>query len=494
MAQWLTQARAHAGDVSLQRQVGGALYGAGKLRAAAECFQRWYKLAPGDADAALSLGSCVQMLGHLNEAETYYRAALVADPSRADAWSNLGTMYQGRQDLAAASDAYKRSLALNAQSPEALAGLASVLHTQGQSDEALALLLERRSAVAANTETALLFAKLSRRCDDAELAEQVVRERLASPTLSRADQARLTFALADALDFQDRTDEAFAAYARANELKNVSFDTASHARYIDLICSVDHVARDFAPPLRSPAPLFIVGMPRSGTTLIEQMLSCHSRVHAAGERNALPHAVASLAPSGAAYPYPHPWSDVTEAQFAIAADAYRGGLWSQAGDVDFVTDKLPGNFYYLGVLPALFPNARVIHCQRDPVDVGLSLFCNDFAFASLPFSYSLAHIGHYYRDYHRLMAHWADVATVPRLDLRYEEMVADPQQQIERVLTFLGLEYEPGVLAFHDSKRVAFTASNEQVRQPVYTSSVGRSSRYHKQLASLRDLVRDVDR
>lgn len=493
LAQWLAQARARPTDTSTQRQIGGAFYRAGFLHAAAECFGRWYRLAPGDADAALSLGSCVQMLGHLNQAEECYRAALVADPTRADAWSNLGTLFQARKDLAAAHEAYTRSLALNPTSADALAGLAGVLQTQGQADDAFALLLERRASVAANTETALLFAKLSRRRGDAVLAEQVVRERLTSPTLSQADQARLTFALADSLDAQDQTEAAFDAYVRANKLKNVRFDASGHARYVDFVCSVEHVAHPVTAPVRVPAPLFIVGMPRSGTTLIEQMLSCHTRIHAAGERNALPKAVSGLAQEGATYPYPHPWTAITAIQLETAADGYRNELWAAAGDVDFVTDKLPGNFYYLGVLPALFPNARVIHCQRDPVDTGLSLFCNDFAFAALPFSYSLENISHYYRDYRRLMAHWSDVATVPQLDVRYEQMVADPAGQIARILAFLELEFEPNVLSFHDSKRVAFTASNDQVRRPVYTSSVGRSSRYREQLAPLRELVAERD-
>ena len=486
-----TLALARPDDVPVQRHAGAALFRAGDYASAATCFERWCATQAADADALTSLGSCVQMLGQLDRAESLYRQALEADPSRADVWSNLGTLNQGRKNLAAAHDAYTRALALDERNGEARAGLAAVLEMRGAGDEALALLRGREDEVARNTEMTRVLARLARRAGDAAAAQSAVTRRLGAGQLSRAESSRLEFSLGDSLDAQQRYAEAFTHYARANAVKGVRFDAAAHRAFVDQVCRVHGETAVASEPLAAvtPAPLFIVGMPRSGTSLIEQMLACHSSIHAAGERRELPAAISMLVPDNAAAPYPDSFSGLSIAQREAAAQRYRGQLWSDAGDVAYVTDKLPGNFVYLGAIPLLFSNARVIHCGRDPLDVGLSLFCHDFAFSSLPFSYSLDGIGHYYRDYRRLMAHWRKVRPLPMLDVNYEEVVADPQNQIRRVLDFLGLKFEASVLDFHRSERVAFTASNDQVRKPVYGTSVGRWRHYQEQLAPLRAML-----
>ncbi|MFK8015292.1 MAG: sulfotransferase [Gammaproteobacteria bacterium] len=475
-------------DVALQRRLGGVMFRAGQWEVAASCFDLWCAAAPDDADALISLGSSLQMQGDLSRACALYEQALVVDPTRADAWSNLGTLQQGRKDLAAARQAYDRALALDASNAEAVAGLASVSEFEGDSQAASALLLEHANIAPQNTELSLLLAKLKRRSGEAVAAENVLRDRLSVSSLARAEASRLRFCLGDALDTQDRCAEAFVQYQQANELKRVSFDPAGHRAFVDHIVKAPSGVQSGGPQAAeiAPAPLFIVGMPRSGTTLIEQMLGCHARVHAAGERSALPRSVRQLLTRDATFPYPTHINAASIDQLNTVAEAYRGSLWEDAGDVNFVTDKLPGNFVYLGVLPMLFPNARVIHCRRDPLDVALSLYARDFAFASLPFAYSLDHIGDYYADYRRLMAHWKATAPLPILDLEYARLVADPEHEIRRVCDFLELPFESQMLAFHQSDRVAFTASNAQVRQPVYTSSVGRAGRYAEELAPLR--------
>lgn len=486
-------ASARPDDVTVQSRAGGLLFRAGDYASAAACFERWCAQEQSNCDALTSLGSSVQMLGQLDRAEGLYRQALEVDPARADVWSNLGSLNQGRKKLADAREAYEQALLIDGENGEALAGLGAVLETQGEHEKARELLAGRDEMLARNTEMTLVMARLSRRAGDAPAAQSALERRLAAGQLSRAEISRLEFALGDTLDARQEYSEAFSHYARANAVKGVRFDGAAHRAFVDRIRGVHDQGQlqGSRPAQVRPAPLFIVGMPRSGTSLIEQMLSCHSSVYAAGERRELPEVLSTLLPHDATVSYAGVLRDKPVAELESAAQRYREPLWSQVGDVEYVTDKLPGNFIYLGAMPWLFPNARVIHCRRDPLDVGMSLFSHDFAFASLAFSYSLEGIGQYYQDYRRLMAHWHEVKPVPILDVDYEEVVTNPEGQVRRVLEFLELEYEPEVLEFHRSERVAFTASNDQVRQPIYGTSVGRWRHYEEQLAPLRAMLAD---
>ncbi|MFK7886068.1 MAG: sulfotransferase [Gammaproteobacteria bacterium] len=486
--------RFQPGAASL-RQIGGWFFRAGDYAASAPVFERWCELEAASADvvtsadALISLGSARQMMGQNAAAAKCYRAALDADANRADAWSNLGTVHQAERDLERAHEAYSKALALEPGNPESVAGLASVMDLGGDTQSALALLAAHEETAHTNVELAILTAKLLRRTGEAARAQRVAAGALETPNLTRAQAARLSFTLADALDAQDRTDDAFALYARANQQRGARFDAAAHLAFIEhLIEAHGTTAPDTVVTPAAPAPLFIVGMPRSGTTLVEQMLGCHSAVQAMGERRALPPSVAAILPRHERFPYPASPSALTDDVLQLAARRYRQGL-PDVGSARWVTDKLPGNFIYAALIRNIFPNARIIHCQRDPLDVGLSLFCNDFAQASLPFAYSLDHIGQYYLHYRKLMAHWEHVDTAPIINVRYEDLVREPREQITRVLSFLDESFEDSVLDFHASKRVALTASNDQVRRPLYTSSIGRASRYEEHLAPLRQLL-----
>lgn len=477
-------------DAAVQEQLGAWFFRMGDYIAAAFCFDRWVRADGSSADALVSLGSAMQMTGALEQAAASYEAALRLRPDRSDAWSNLGTVYQGQQDLDRARDAYERARQIDPQSPDALAGLASVLSLRGDHDKALDL-LQSATLPEEHVEVALLHARLLRRRGDAQPAEVRLREAAKAPTITRSQRSRLDFALGDTLDAQSRVDEAFAAYLRANSSRGVNYDADGHHGFVAFIAYRSSAARTVVANANDPAPLFIVGMPRSGTTLLEQILDCHSAVNALGERNDLPRVVAGLAQAGKRYPYPEDPASLTRAALDAGAAKYREGWPDTPDGVRYLTDKLPGNWLYLDMIARMFPNARVINMRRNVKDVGWSLFSNDFARQALPFAYSLKDIGEHYVDYHQLMEVWHATPPLPLLDVHYESLVADPEAELQRVVDFLGLPFEPEMLNFHESQRVALTVSNDQVRQPLYQSSVGRSEQYADYLAPMLDALKN---
>ncbi|MEM6639004.1 MAG: sulfotransferase [Pseudomonadota bacterium] len=482
-------------DANVQQGLGAWFYQVGDHVAAAFCFDRWVRADSNSADALISLGSAIQMSGALDQAAASYEAALRLAPDRADAWSNLGTVYQAQRDLNRASDAYERARQIKPDDPDALAGLASIFSYRGESQRAVEL-LQSVELPAEHVEVALLHADLLRKAGAAQEAEARLRKALKARKLTRSQRARLDFGLGDALDAQDRTDEAFASYLRGNSSRGEVYDAEGHHGFVGYIAYRSGARRTITADAKAPAPLFIIGMPRSGTSLLEQMLDCHPGVVAMGERDALPQLVSGLAGEGSRYPYPEDPAALTWDVLTEAAKQYRA-QWTDIDQAQFVTDKLPGNWLYLDIMARLFPNARVINMRRHLADVGWSLFSNIFANGALTFSYSMEDIGAYYADYHQMMELWRARPPLPLLDVHYEDLIAEPEVALRRVSEFLGIGFDDAMLDFHNSRRVTMTASNDQVRKPIYSSSVGRADRYADYLKPLIEAVRaggvDVD-
>lgn len=282
--------------------------------------------------------------------------------------------------------------------------------------------------------------------------------------------------------------DAFDHYRNGNLLKDVGFDIRSYAKYIDgLIDSFDRQhferSRDWGDP--SDVPVFILGMPRSGTSLVEQILASHSRVHGSGEREEMlqlaDHLSEQLNDSRA---YPACIAGVSEGASSEIAERFLGVLRRTAPHAACITDKMPGNFHHVGLIATLFPNAKIIHCLRDPRDTCLSIFFGDFV-GSHPYSYDLTNLGRYYRQYARLMAHWHNVLPGRILDVKYEDLVERQEDRSREMIAFCGLDWEARCLDFHKTSRNVRTRSNAQVRQPIYRSSIARWRPYAAHLQPL---------
>ncbi len=240
-----------------------------------------------------------------------------------------------------------------------------------------------------------------------------------------------------------------------------------------------------SPGSDSERPVFILGMPRSGTTLVEQIIARHPLAFGAGElmtRNRVTWTLPAALKSGTTYPE---CAALMDERFTDeAANGYLKELRQLPDAAVRVTDKMPNNFRHIGLIARLFPRARIIHCQRNPMDICLSCYFLDFR-GRLGFAYDLTHLGQYYRQYERLMAHWKKVSPIPILDVRYEDLIADSEAVSRRMIDYCGLEWDDACLAHDETERPVMTASHWQARQPIYKTSVERWRHYERHLEPL---------
>jgi hypothetical protein len=314
--------------------------------------------------------------------------------------------------------------------------------------------------------------------------------------MSKRDRMQLDFALGKAYaDLKDFS-RSFQHLVAGNTAKRATIAYDENATF-DLF---DRIEKTFTRDLiekksgggdPSSIPIFVLGMPRSGTTLIEQIIAGHPIVHGAGELRILNDVALSVhAPDSAALPYPEFLPLVDAVALRQIGARYVSLLRQLAPDDERVTDKMPSNYYFAGLIHLALPNAKIIHSMRDPVDTCISCFSKLFS-AEQNHTYDLGEIGRYYRRYQQLMAHWRDVLPTGRiLDVRYEDIVADLEGQARRIIEYCGLPWDERCLAFHKTERPIRTASATQVRRPIYKSAVGRWRAYQDQINPLLEALK----
>jgi hypothetical protein len=375
-----------------------------------------------------------------------------------------------------------------------------MLEAQGKFDEALAEFQEVRRLDPANSMALASLSKLAAagHYQPSDADRRTMEQLVARPDLPAEDRCRLHFALAWILDRPGSYDPAFAHVRRANELRReiercrgVSFDLDAHRRLVDRLIAVFTPAyfervRSFGSD--SELPVFIVGMLRSGTSLVEQILASHPEVHGAGELNDIERMIQSLPERLAKEGYPECLARLDTGTARTLADQHLDKLRQLGGAAARVIDKLPFNFLHLGLIATLLPRSRIIHCRRDARDTCLSCYFQNFADPH-PFALDLGLLGRYYREYERLMAHWARVLPLAVFELHYEELTANQEAISRELVAFCGLEWDERCLRFHESNRVVRTASTLQVRQPMYQSSVGRWKHFEAYLVPLLDAL-----
>jgi hypothetical protein len=312
-----------------------------------------------------------------------------------------------------------------------------------------------------------------------------------SAALSVDDRIELHFALAKAYEDVGRPAEAFSQLLDGNALKRrqIAYNEAN------ALGMFDRVRAAFTPELfrtwqnvghPSPAPVFVIGMARSGTTLVEQILASHQHVFGGGELKHFEEAAqAILRKFGDTPTFPEAVSDMTDDDFSALGAHYLARIERLDPNALRITDKMPSNFVFAGLIHLALPNATIIHTIRDPVDTCLSCFSKLFM-EGQDHTYDLAELGRYYRQYQALMAHWHTVLPPGRvLDVRYEDIVADLEGQARRLIAHCGLNWDPRCLDFHQTERPVLTASAAEVRQPIYNSSVGRWRVHEEALGAL---------
>jgi tetratricopeptide (TPR) repeat protein len=486
-----------------QSNLGAVLHRQGRLPEALACLRDVVRRAPNHAQARNDLGGVLAACEQHAEAEVQLREAIRLRPDFAAAHSNLGATLDAQLRTDEALHHLHEAVRLQPTYAPAHNNLGAVFRSLGLLDEALAAFQEALRLEPYHATTVYNLSKLAAagryRFSDDQL--RAIAPLADSPTLMPDQRAHLHYALAHVLDRGGPADDVFRHLARANELQKelrrrqgVVFDPDARRHFTDGLMAAytpaffEHV-RGFGSD--SELPIFIVGMPRSGTTLAEQILASHPRVHGAGELPDIERLVQGL-PERLGGDYPACLERLDAAAARARAEGHVSRLRQLGGPAARVADKMPSNFLHLGLLAVLFPRARFVHCRRDPVDTCLSCFFQNFAEQS-PFTLDLGHLGQYYREYERLMDHWARVLPVPVFDLRYEELTADQEAVSQRLLAFCGLEWDEACLRFHEGRRLVKTFSAVEVRQPMHRRSVGRWKRYEAHLQPLLAALRPVE-
>ena len=454
---------------------------------AIDYFERAVKLKPKEPLYRNNLGNAYNVTSEPDKAVPHLRRAVSAKPNFTEALCNLARAYrlQGKADKA--EQLFNRVLSRQPHHALAMTGLARLMSDRGRMDEAVAIY---RKVIAHETEYVPALTGLAEAEKfTAETPEHIVINGLLEKSDLRVpDRMTLHYAAGKiSNDLEDYAD-AFAHFSRAKEIAGAEFSIERYRSFVD--ASITLFVREFFEQRSgwgdmSDAPVFIVGMPRSGTTLIEQILASHPNVHGAGELSLIGDFASQLSMStrhveGLALAV----NSMTETDAAKWGRDYVAGVRKQARSARRITDKMPHNFQYLGLIAQILPNARIVHCRREPIDTCVSCFTHNFARAH-GYNTDLRTLGLYYGEYDRLMRHWTDVLPLPILEMRYEDMISDQEAQSRRLIDFAGLDWDDACLHFHETERSVLTPSRWQVRQPIYTSSVARWKRYEAHLGPL---------
>jgi tetratricopeptide (TPR) repeat protein len=490
IAQYRAATELKGDDAVIQFNLGNVLFQKERFAEALAPYERALRLKPDYVEAHNMLGLTLASLRRVEEAELAHRRALALRPDDAGALEALGSVLLSKQDLAGADTSFRKALGLAPESAVAWNGLGMVLRAWGRFEEASDCF---RRAVAINPDKPSFHRNLislgAQGGDSAKVGRLTTL--LNQPGLPLQERIEAGFALGKLLDDADRFDEAFANFARANALVRETpagpdevFDGAKLHRVVDRMIEGSPPAffarrRDWGEA--SELPVFIVGMPRSGTTLVEQIAASHPAVHGAGELGEIGRIAAQLSP-GERRAAGQGWD---AGSIATAARDYLRHVRSLDGAGLRIIDKMPGNIFHLGLIAVLFPAARVIFCRRDARDTCLSCYFQRFANNSHRYTYDLANCGWQWLETDRLMKHWLQVLPLRTLVIHYGELVANQEKQSRRLIDFLGLPWDPACLEFHKTQRPVMTASVWQVRQPMYVRSVGRWQCYERHLEPL---------
>ncbi|WP_025898049.1 tetratricopeptide repeat-containing sulfotransferase family protein [Sneathiella glossodoripedis] len=460
----------------------------GKQRIAVELIEKAIKIGPKKAMYYNNLGNAYREAGENRLAEKAFRKALKIDPKYASALNNLGGSLLASGNLASAASTFQKVLKLDPKFYPARHNLGNVYYEGGDTEKAIICYRQVLKEAPDYTKAArnLSEAKKFTEKDD----DYVLLQKMAEKTdYTGENKANVLFAFAKAQEDLKEYETAFETYIQANKAHRETFkydisETAAELQEIRETISEEYFSNHLNDGQPNNRPIFIFGMPRSGTSLVEQILSSHSKVFGAGELYSLEKTYFHMIRKKGDRTFRQAFIEEGPTFLKDLGKSYLRDLPASGSKAAFITDKMPRNFIYAGLIKLILPQAKLIHCKRSPEDTCLSIFKRYFV-GQQKFAYDLAELGQYYNLYLEHMAYWRDLLGESLFEIQYENLIANQETETRKLLEYSGLEWEDACLEFHKTRRVVRTASTDQVRQPIYTSSIEGWRRYETQLAPL---------
>lgn len=475
---------------------GIALRNLGNLTEAIECFREALEIEPNDPSSLANLGNCYTDLDDLANAIKCYERALSQVPESPQINYHLGLSQQRAGNVEAAIGYFKEALKHRYKSTELLLNLGKAHTSLGNFNEAIECYRDITRQQPDNGEALrrLSLIKKFKACDDEDLSAML--HAVENLELNNIQRMHLGFAMGKAFDDLRDYEKAFKNFTIGNSLKRATFKYSIEAE----TTAVDRMLSVFCPDFfekmanlgsSDKTPIFIIGMPRSGTTLVEQILSSHAQVFGGGEYKHFAEVVTDCFINPHNPEFGRRLADAGEEEFEAAGKSYIERVRRDSESASFISDKMPLNFHLVGMIKVLLPNAKVIHCRRSAADTCFSIFRNHFASDGPKFAYDLTEIGRYYNLYLKIMSHWNKVLPGYVYEIDYERLVAEQREQTEQLLSFCGLEWDEACAQFYKNKRQVNTVSTSQVRSPIYKDSIEHWTHYKTWLSPLLDVLSD---
>ena len=468
----------------------------GKQEVAIQQYQKALELDENNIAALSGLGHMYYRQGNLKMAKQLYCKAVEKKPSLPENQIKLALIYSEMGNMNTAVKHAKKAIHLSPKCANTIGIVGRVYLAGGEIKEAVKYFRKALDVDPANGVAYYDLVSLEKiRDKDNPLLKKM--ENNLKKGMPSFNRVAMHFALGKAYNDCKQWDKAIQNFDKGNRLILTSYDRKQEEKF------VKGVKKIFTPAFftkykgignSSMLPVFVVGMPRSGSTLIDQVISSHSNVHSVGESKALSSVVLSLIEKNNYQEFPECMKTISSDFIQTIANQYIEIITEDSGEVARIVNKMLFNFYYLGLIAIMYPNAKIIHSMRNPLDTCLSIYFTNFVSNGTEDEWgsSLENIGFYYRQYHAVMKHWCEVLPIDILDIQYEDTVENFEEQARKIIDFCDLPWEPQCLEFYKSKRSVHTASVSQVRQPIYKSSVSRWPPYAKYLGPLVEQLGDI--
>jgi len=465
---------------------------------AIEYLNKVVELQPDYTEAHILLGKIQFSLLNFDLAMSAYEHAHKSQPDNTDILCSLADMMQNnmqdphllRERVDKSINYYKFILEQEPDHIEATTGLANALVNKGSASDAISVLKLRLEDDPVDSRVINTYARLCKKTRSFDKASTIIEQQLQNQAIVGKERTELLYSLGNIHDSIGNYEAAFAAYKQACDMDaSAGFDPSYAESLVNDLISVfseETVSELPVADNTSELPVFILGMPRSGSSLVEQILSCHKDIYSAGEIRDIPRISDELHCADKNILYPGTIACTSKEEINRHANEYLDRIGEFSPNAIRITDKINPNFLHIGLISMLFPRAKIIHTIRNPLDTCLSCYFQQWVIGGL-YNKNLVNIGRFYKLYEKLMAHWHKVLPITILDVHYEHLVQDLESTSRKIVSFCELDWDPDCLEFYKDDRVVLTSSADQVCRPIYTSSVDRWRNYENHLGPLKE-------